>query len=57
MYTQRKKDRRIFKGKTLFPLVTNGGDEVEEDRRSIPDRRFGNIQVDWLETERIEISL
>jgi hypothetical protein len=46
MYTQRKKERRSFSGKTSFPLVTNGGDELEKDRRSIPDRRLGNIHLE-----------
>jgi len=46
MYTQRKNERRGFSGKTLFPLVTMGGDEVEMDRRSTPDRRLGNIHLE-----------
>jgi hypothetical protein len=46
MYTQRKKDRRSFGGKTSFPLKTNGGHLVEGDRRSIPDRRLGDIHLE-----------
>jgi hypothetical protein len=46
MYAQRKKDRRSFGGKTSFPLKTNGGCLVEKDRRSIPDRRLGNIHLE-----------
>lgn len=46
MYTQRKKDRRGFDGKTSFPLKTKGGCLVENDRRSIPDRRLGNIHLE-----------
>lgn len=46
MYTQRKKDRRSFTGKTSFPLRTNGGYLVEVDRRSMPDRRLGNIHLE-----------
>jgi hypothetical protein len=46
MYTQRKKDRRSFGGKTSFPLKTKGGCLVEGDRRSMPDRRLGNIHLE-----------
>jgi hypothetical protein len=46
MYMQRKKDRRGFAGKTSFPLKTKGGCLVENDRRSIPDRRWGNIHLE-----------
>jgi hypothetical protein len=49
MYTQRKKDRRNFGGKTSFPLKTKGGCLVEEDRRSIPDRRLGNIHLELVD--------
>jgi hypothetical protein len=49
MYTQRKKERRSFRGKTSFPLVTNGGYEVEEERRSISDRRLGNIHLELVD--------
>jgi hypothetical protein len=55
MFKQRKKERRSFSGKITFPLVTDGGDEVEEDRRSIPDRRLGNLQVEETEVERIKL--
>jgi hypothetical protein len=46
MYTQRQKDRRSVGGKTSFPLKTNGGHLVDGDRRSTPDRRFGDIHVE-----------
>jgi hypothetical protein len=46
MYTQRKKERRCFGGKTLFPLMEKGGCLVEKDRRCIPDRRLGNIHLE-----------
>lgn len=46
MHTRRKKDRRGFDGRTLFPLLTKGGFLVEEERRSIPDRRLGNIHLE-----------
>ena len=51
MYLERKKERRRFGGKTLFPLVTNGGYQVENDRRNVPDRRLGNIDLELTDTE------
>ena len=51
MYTQRNKDRRGFGGKTTFPLKTKGGTLVEEDRRSIPDRRLGNIHLELVDAD------
>jgi len=49
MYTQRKKDRRGCSGKTAFPLVTNGGYLIVMDRRSIPDRRLGDIHLELVD--------
>lgn len=49
MYSQRKKERRSFGGKASFPLKTNGGCLVENDRRSIPDRRLGNIHLELID--------
>jgi hypothetical protein len=46
MFAQRKKDRRSLGGKTSFPLKTKVGCLVEKDRRSIPDRRLGNIHLE-----------
>jgi len=46
MFAERKKDRRSFDGKTSFPIKTQGGSLVENDRRSIPDRRLGNIHLE-----------
>jgi hypothetical protein len=46
MYALRKKDRRSFDGNTSFPLKTKGGSLVDKDRRSIPDRRLGNIRLE-----------
>jgi hypothetical protein len=46
MYIQRKNDRRSFGSKTSFPLKTRRGCLVENDRRSIPDRRLGNIHLE-----------
>jgi hypothetical protein len=56
MYTQRKKERRGFSGKMSFPLVTNGGYEVEKDRRSTPDRRLGNIYLELAYVEKYRVS-
>jgi hypothetical protein len=49
MYTQRNKDRRGFGGRTSFPLKTKEGRLVKEDRRSIPDRRLGNIHLELID--------
>jgi hypothetical protein len=49
MYIQRKKDRRDFGGKASFPLKTKGGHLVEVDRRSLPDRRLGNIHLELVD--------
>jgi hypothetical protein len=49
MYRQRKKERRSFCGKTLFPLIAKGGYMVEKDRRRKPDRRMGNIQAELID--------
>ena len=49
MYTQRDKERRGISGKTAFPLVTNEGYLVSQDRRSIPDRRLGNIHLELID--------
>lgn len=54
MYTQRKKERRGFSGKTSFPLVTNEGYEVEQDRRNFPDRRLGNLHLELIDAEAVE---
>jgi hypothetical protein len=50
MYTQRKQDRRSFGRRASFPLKTNEGALVEKDRRSIPDRRLGNIHLELVDT-------
>jgi hypothetical protein len=56
MYTQRKKERRGFSGKISFPLVTNGGYEVEKDRRSNPDRRLGDIHLELADARKYRVS-
>jgi hypothetical protein len=55
MYTQRKKDRRSLVGKTSFPQKIKGDCLVERDRRSIPDRRLGNIhlELDYVGDEKL----
>ena len=49
MYSQRNKDRRDCSGKTSFPLVTNEGHFVENDRRSGPDRRMDTIHLELID--------
>lgn len=49
MYSERKKERRGFSGKISFPLVTDVGYQVENDRRSILDRRLGNIHLELID--------
>ena len=56
MYIQREKERRGLSGKTSFPLVTNGGHEVEKDRRSIPDRRLGSLHLELIDVVNHEFS-
>ena len=51
MYAKRSKDRRGFGGKSSFPLKTKGGNLVEQDRRSIPDRRLGNIHLELVDAD------
>ena len=56
MYSERKKERRGFSEKTSFPLVTNGGHFVENDRRSVPDRRLGNIHLELTDAANLGFS-
>lgn len=49
MYSERNKERRGFSGKISFPLVTDRGYQVENDRRSILDRRLGNIHLELID--------
>jgi hypothetical protein len=49
MYTKRKQDRRSFGGNVSFPLIAKGGCLVEGERRSIPDRRLGNIHLELID--------
>ena len=49
MYSQRNNERRGCSRKTSFPLVTNEGHFVENDRRSVPDRRMDNIRLELID--------
>lgn len=49
MYSQRNNERRDCSRKTSFPLVTNEGHFVENDRRSVPDRRMDNIRLELID--------
>lgn len=40
-----KVDRRSFAPARAFPLIDQYGGLVNQDRRSMPDRRIANIQV------------
>ena len=57
MFIQRKKERRNSIGKITFPLVTDRGDEVEEDRRRTPDRRLGNTKLEQTVVGQTQFSL
>ena len=50
----RSTDRRHETGKTKDRPGDNDGATVADDRRHIPDRRIGNIEVEWID-EEIEI--
>jgi len=49
-------DRRQDKDMPKAPFNDSNGATIMECRRKIPDRRIANIQVEWLDTEWIEIS-
>jgi len=40
-----KEDRRSFESPTKIPVVDIKGKIIQKDRRHIPDRRIGNIEV------------
>jgi hypothetical protein len=40
-------DRRQGKPMPRVPFKDSDGATIKESRRKIPDRRAGNIQVDW----------
>ena len=49
MYKQRKQERRSGCRKTSFPLVTNEGHYVDNDRRNVQDRRMYNIHLELID--------
>jgi len=49
MYTKRRQDRRSAGVKTSFPLITNDGYLLQRDRRSMPDRRLGNLHLEMID--------
>jgi hypothetical protein len=55
MLCNRAGERRSHNSKTRFPLRDFRGVLVLDDRRVQPDRRLGNIEVEWLEGRRTEI--
>ncbi|MGI9227711.1 MAG: hypothetical protein ACR2PU_02860 [Gammaproteobacteria bacterium] len=40
-----KEDRRSFESPTKIPMIDIKGKIIQKDRRHIPDRRIGNIEV------------
>jgi hypothetical protein len=40
-----KEDRRSFESPTKIPVIDIKGRIIQKDRRHIPDRRIGNIEV------------
>ena len=49
-------DRRHNNDMPKVPFKDSKGATIKKSRRKIPDRRIGNIQVEWLDPESIEIS-
>jgi hypothetical protein len=41
-------ERRQSKGMPRVPFKDSNGATIKECRRKIPDRRIGNIQVEWI---------
>jgi len=46
-----KRDRRNFTQQQEFPLRDSDNKLVLADRRRVPDRRTGSIEVDWIEED------
>jgi len=46
MYKARRKDRLSIGGKKSLPLRAKGGNLVEGDRASIPDRRLSDTHLE-----------
>jgi len=49
-------NRRHDCGMPKVPFKDSHGATIKECRRKIPDRRINNIQVEWLDVERIDIT-
>jgi hypothetical protein len=45
----RSEDRRQNEGMPRVPFKDSNGETIKECRRKIPDRRIGNIQVEWID--------
>ena len=45
MDERRKRHRRHYRLVTRFPLLTEGGEKVADERRHIPTRRLNDIAV------------
>jgi hypothetical protein len=42
-------DRRYNNGMPRVPFKDSNGATIKECRRKIPDRRLGNIKVEWID--------
>lgn len=49
-----KEDRRSFESPTKIPVIDIKGKVIQKDRRHIPDRRIGNIEVTEFNSKLIE---
>ena len=47
MDNRRVTERRKWTTQSIFPLFDSGNTLVREDRRKVPDRRLGNIELEW----------
>ena len=48
-------DRRSFETISKFPMINIKGKIIQKDRRHIPDRRIGNIEVAEYDSEIIDV--
>jgi hypothetical protein len=49
-----KEDRRSFESPTKIPVIDIKGKIIQKDRRHIPDRRIGNIEITECDSNLIE---
>jgi hypothetical protein len=49
-----KEDRRSFESLSKIPMIDIKGKIIQKDRRHIPDRRIGNIEVTELDSNLVE---